>query len=274
MKLALAAGTTSQIVHVFIQDSSVATGAGKTALVFGDITAYYVRAGGTLTALTMETIATLGTWASTGDNYLGFKLLHDVNAPGLYELHLPNNILAAGSSQVTIQLRATGAAPCLLEIQLANVPANLKAFLGTAPTEGAAGRLAAAFTKFGDVATPVFTAACVNQTSDNPTADAIGTDAASKVLATPAQKLVTDASGRVTVGSNADKTGYGLADDAITAAKFDESTAFPLKTADTGATAVARTGADSDTLETLSDQVDGITGGQTNNITVEATVVE
>ena len=47
-----------------------------------------------------------------------------------------------------------------------------------------------------------------------------------------------------------------LADDAITSAKFDESTAYPLKSADTGATAVARTGADSDTLETLSDQVD------------------
>jgi len=48
-----------------------------------------------------------------------------------------------------------------------------------------------------------------------------------------------------------------LEDDAITAAKFDESTAFPLKSADAGATEVARTGADGDTLETLSDQIDG-----------------
>ena len=47
-----------------------------------------------------------------------------------------------------------------------------------------------------------------------------------------------------------------LADNAITAAKYDESTAFPLASADTGATAVARTGADADTLETLSDQLD------------------
>jgi flagellin-like hook-associated protein FlgL len=52
-----------------------------------------------------------------------------------------------------------------------------------------------------------------------------------------------------------------LEDDAITAAKFDESTAFPLKSADTGATAIARTGADSDTLETLSDQIDGVGAG-------------
>ena len=47
-----------------------------------------------------------------------------------------------------------------------------------------------------------------------------------------------------------------LSDDAITASKFDESTAYPLKSADTGSTAVARVGADSDTLETLSDQID------------------
>ena len=46
--------------------------------------------------------------------------------------------------------------------------------------------------------------------------------------------------------------GVTLADDAITAAKFDESTAFTLKSADTGATQVARVGAGSDTLEPLS----------------------
>jgi len=49
-----------------------------------------------------------------------------------------------------------------------------------------------------------------------------------------------------------------LADDAITASKFDESTAYPLKSADTGATQVARVGADSDTLKTLSDEIAAI----------------
>lgn len=52
--------------------------------------------------------------------------------------------------------------------------------------------------------------------------------------------------------------GVTLADDAITSAKFDESTAFPVKSADTGATAIARVGADSDTLKTLSDQIDAV----------------
>ena len=63
------------------------------------------------------------------------------------------------------------------------------------------------------------------------------------------------------VGAAASVTaGVTLADDAITAAKFDESTAFPLKSADTGATAVARTGADADTLETLSDELVAMKG--------------
>jgi len=61
------------------------------------------------------------------------------------------------------------------------------------------------------------------------------------------------------VGTAASVTaGVTLADDAITSAKFDESTAFPVKSADTGATAIARVGADSDTLETLSNQMDAI----------------
>ena len=49
-----------------------------------------------------------------------------------------------------------------------------------------------------------------------------------------------------------------LSDDAITSAKFDETTAFPTKSADSGSTQIARVGADSDTLETLSDQIDAI----------------
>lgn len=50
----------------------------------------------------------------------------------------------------------------------------------------------------------------------------------------------------------------GLSDDAITSAKYDESTAFPLKADDAGASQIARVGADGDTLETLSDQIDAV----------------
>jgi len=46
-----------------------------------------------------------------------------------------------------------------------------------------------------------------------------------------------------------------LEDDAITSAKYDESTAYPVKKADSGTTEIARTGADGDTLEDLSDEI-------------------
>lgn len=125
MKTATLAGSTSQIRHVYMQSTD---GTSKTALVYSDITAYYVRAGGTLTALTMIDLTTLGTWdTDTTDDKLAFKKLHDTNAPGIYEIHLPNNILAAGAETVVIQLRATGAVPCNLEIQL------------TSPTRGMSG---------------------------------------------------------------------------------------------------------------------------------------
>jgi len=47
-----------------------------------------------------------------------------------------------------------------------------------------------------------------------------GSAAATAILATPAQKVVTDASGHVTAGTVGDKTGYSLADGAITADKI------------------------------------------------------
>lgn len=62
-----------------------------------------------------------------------------------------------------------------------------------------------------------------------------------------------------------------LADDAIKAATFDESTAYPLKSADTGSTAVLRTGADGDTGETLSDQIDAVaTQASVDNVPTNA----
>jgi uncharacterized phiE125 gp8 family phage protein len=62
--------------------------------------------------------------------------------------------------------------------------------------------------------------------------------------------------GNVTGSVGSVATGVTLADDAITASKFDETTAWPLAAADSGASSVARTGSDADTLETLSDQMD------------------
>lgn len=78
----------------------------------------------------------------------------------------------------------------------------------------------------------------------------------------PETRTANPASGGITSTSFSSGaiTSTVIADDAITAAKFDETTAFPLKSADTGTTAVARVGADADTLETLSNQLDNVEG--------------
>ncbi|MCK5604337.1 hypothetical protein KAR91_20780 [Candidatus Pacearchaeota archaeon] len=64
-----------------------------------------------------------------------------------------------------------------------------------------------------------------------------------------------------------------LAADAIKAVSYDESTAFPLKAGDSGATQIARVGADSDTLETLSDEIAAVKA-ETASIQTETTALD
>lgn len=95
-------GSTSVIVEITIENSSVATQAGLTGLAFGTagLTCYYKQDTDTVSrAVTLATIATLGTWA-TG----GFKEVDATNMPGLYEFHIPNTALASGN-KVTFQLQ-------------------------------------------------------------------------------------------------------------------------------------------------------------------------
>ena len=61
----------------------------------------------------------------------------------------------------------------------------------------------------------------------------------------------------------------GLANDAITSAKYDQASAFPVGAADTGATQIARTGADGDTLESVSDQIDAVPDAAAINAEVD-----
>ena len=64
-----------------------------------------------------------------------------------------------------------------------------------------------------------------------------------------------------------------LAADAIKAVSYDESTAFPVKADDAGATQIARVGADSDTLETLSDEIAAVKA-ETASIQTETTAID
>lgn len=192
-KLSLLAGSTSVSVQVFIQNSSVSTGAGLTGLAYNtaSLVASYVQPAGSRTAITLATLAAANSAWSSG----GFKEIDATNCPGLYRLDIPNAALT-GATHVTIHLKgAANMVPCLLEVELVaynpfdavrlgltalpnaaaeasgglftrgtgagqinqdgngRIDVNLKAILGTVLTE-TTGYIAAAFKKLFNVATP------------------------------------------------------------------------------------------------------------------------
>lgn len=125
MKIITPWGTTSYIGHVFIQDSTSVVGAGLTGLAFGSsgIKMSYIRSGeAAATALTPETITTLGTFAApTSAAHIRFKETDATNMPGFYEIQLPDALLNATSSRKSIILTFFGAANMMttnIEIQL------------------------------------------------------------------------------------------------------------------------------------------------------------
>jgi len=125
MKLCIKKGTTSKRLELFIQDSTLTTGAGKTGLTSASVTCYYWREdAGNVDATAVTLVAgTRGTWSSGG-----FVEKDAANMPGFYELGIPNAALVAGADWVGMQIKGTGIAPLTLEIQLGNVPiaSNIK----------------------------------------------------------------------------------------------------------------------------------------------------
>lgn len=119
MKLAVVKGLTSKLLHVFIADAGVTTGAGLTGLVYNSagLTAYYYREGAaSATSITLATM-TVGTWASGG-----FKEIDATNMPGLYQIGVPDAALASGANSVAVLLKgAANMVPVVLEIELVAV---------------------------------------------------------------------------------------------------------------------------------------------------------
>ncbi len=134
-KLSRKLGATSQILQVFIRDSSSTTGAGLTGLAFstGSLTAYYHRdTDTTATAISLVTM-TVGTFTSSG-----FKEVDAGNLPGVYQLCPPNAAFASGATSVFIMLKgAANMAPLPIEIDL-DAQVDVTSILGTA-SAGAAG---------------------------------------------------------------------------------------------------------------------------------------
>lgn len=116
MKLSRRAGATSQVVQIFVQDSSSTVGAGLTGLAFNtaSLVAYYVRTKIAAVQISLVTQTTTGAFSSGG-----FVEISSANMPGVYRLDIPDAALVTSADSVTIMLKgAANMAPCVLEIDL------------------------------------------------------------------------------------------------------------------------------------------------------------
>lgn len=127
MKYQYVKGSTSVIIPVFIQDSSSTTGAGLAGLdESSSIVGGYVRPGEVGLALAVDqNVTTEGTYeAPSTDNQIRIGTPANMRA-GTYELHLHNDLVAAGADSVFITLGgATDMADLVIEIQLTGFDLN------------------------------------------------------------------------------------------------------------------------------------------------------
>lgn len=131
------AGSTSQTVPVFVQDTSSTVGAGLGSLVFNTsgLAAKYRREGqSSWTTITLAT-ATVGTWTSGGFVSDGGPVT------GGYEFGVPDAALAAGAKWAEIAIYgATNMLAVLIEIELDTI--DYQAAGGKVPATVAAGDVA------------------------------------------------------------------------------------------------------------------------------------
>jgi len=140
MKLLVKKASTDVTVYLFIQDSSVTTGAGLTGLAYNSsgLVCYYVRPLAAAAALTLATQTVTGSHADGG-----FVEVSSANMPGIYRLDLSDAICATGVDSVVVMLKgATNMAPVTLEIQLTNVDVNDGVRLGLTALPNAAAEAA------------------------------------------------------------------------------------------------------------------------------------
>lgn len=117
-KLSVKPGTTSLTVYLFIQNSSVTTGAGLTGLVFNSasLVASYVRPLAARAAITLVTQTVTGAWTSGG-----FVEVDSTNMAGWYRLDVPDAAIATGVRSAGLHLKgATNMVDCPLELDLTN----------------------------------------------------------------------------------------------------------------------------------------------------------
>ena len=189
---------TSRTEYVFIQNSSVSTGAGLASLAFNSagLTAYRCIERGAATPITLVTQTATGVYTSGG-----FCAVENTNMPGLYRFDVPNDCFStAGSDKVIIMLKgATNMAPVLLEYQVVAFNPDDAVRLGlTAIPNVAQGTT-------GSLPTGNATGAVTVVTNNDKTGYSL-----TQAFPTNFSTLAITAGGATTVGTNNDKTGYAL----------------------------------------------------------------
>jgi hypothetical protein len=129
-------GATGVIATIRVLNSAVATGAGLTGLTYassGLVAAY--RAQGQTSGFTAFALSagTLGVWSSGG-----FAEVDSVNAPGVYEVGLPNAALASGNYVDFYFQGAANMAPSALKVELVAYDPQDTAHLGLVALPNAA----------------------------------------------------------------------------------------------------------------------------------------
>lgn len=279
------AGSTSKLVEFPIRSST--TGQLLTGKLFSDVTIEAFREGAAEKITVSPVTMTLGTWVSGG--------FVETDVAGVYQFGVPNALLAVGAKAVTVKFVIATAIDKTFRVLL-NPPVNATQIEGTAAKEAINAEADTALTDYGAntvAPDPAGTGAAVVlalatahgsgswetatgfYTGTPPTADAIGTDAASKILATPSQKLVTNASGQVESsnmrGTDGAYTGTPPSADAIgtdAASKILVTPTNKLATNDSGEvtpTVASKTGyaLSADGIAAMLDLANGIESGLT-----------
>lgn len=117
----LRAGSINNSLDIFIADSSVTTGAGKTGLAYNDVglTAYYHRPGSASVLISLATLAAVTTAWTSG----GFKEIDATHMPGWYRLDVPNAAFVFGVPFVGICVQGdTNGAPVNMIVLLMSAP--------------------------------------------------------------------------------------------------------------------------------------------------------
>lgn len=118
MKISRKAGTTSEILQIFIRDSSSTTGAGLIGLTNASsgLTAYYCRNDQNSATSISVVSMTLGTYTSGG-----LKEIDSTNMPGWYQFCPPNGVFTSGRSAAIHLKGVTNMAPLPIEVEITAV---------------------------------------------------------------------------------------------------------------------------------------------------------